>query len=139
MKTATNTLNRTIQKGIGVLVAGIFLLSCTAQAKSHKVMAGPNFVAEAALLAPAVPGEADFNDIPPIPMSLSPISFLAPVTPMEASFSDTVPDNPLPVQMIRSFAPVNPGQADFMDTILPNPLEGLTPFVPWEAMFMDGI
>lgn len=95
--------------------------------------------AELKVLAPILPGEADFSDNDIAPSSVPASSSLAPVTPKEASFEDSDLDDLQ--SLILDLAPVTPSEADFMDTDTSLNLEviNLQPVLPIEAPFEEHV
>ena len=88
-------------------------------------------------LAPVIPNEADFNDVPVLPVYND--SALHPAIPSEASFNDSLTTVKVNPEQIYLLNPVLPAEATFEpgDTIACN--VNLTPALPDTATFNDVI
>lgn len=96
-----------------VILAVILLQAGTATAGNPKMVAGLKAVFVVTSLAPVMPKEADFNDIP---LAINePYAALQPVAPKEASFEDSGMDAYKSLELIRSLVPVPPAEADYTD------------------------
>jgi hypothetical protein len=137
MKT-TITFSRTILTPALILFAAVCLLVDPASAKNPLAPVTPRVVFDVAALAPSLPKEADFSDIPPLYSDL--ITALAPVAPKEATFDDSSTEG-TGILILKSLRPLTPREADFIDSeVHPTPdSEYLEPILPEEASFDDTI
>ena len=96
-------------------------------------------LADLKVLAPVIPGEADFSDNDLAPASVPASITLAPATPKEAGFEDSDLDDLK--SLILDLAPVTPSEADFMDTETSMSFEvnNLQPVLPIEASFEEHV
>jgi hypothetical protein len=87
-------------------------------------------------LAPSVPSEADFNDIPPANRTL--FNTLTPRVPNTASFEDSEFNMIDTKALLQKLAPETPKEAGFEDTGSTISLEKvLSPILPAEADFEE--
>jgi hypothetical protein len=121
-------------KASTILIAAVFALSVNVLfANSKRFIETPVTLSNSSIsitsLAPATPGEADFEDA----VVVNELAALAPVAPAEATFEEI----PYEMQSITDLAPTTPAVADFDDAaeILPLDLVALAPVTPAEADF----
>jgi hypothetical protein len=121
-------------KASTILIAAVFALSVNVLfANSKRFIETPVTLSNSSIsitsLAPATPGEADFEDA----VVVNELAALAPVAPAEATFEEI----PYEMQSIIDLAPSTPAVADFDDAaeILPLDLVALAPVTPAEADF----
>ena len=86
-----------------------------------------------ALLAPATPAEATFEDLNE---ATTTAFMLSPVSPVEADFSDAISETTI---NITTLAPVTPSEADFNSDDETTTVSELAPVTPSVADFSDGI
>jgi hypothetical protein len=137
MKTTTK-FSRTILTPAMILFAAVCLLMDQASAKKPLSPVTPKVVFDVAALAPVLPKEANFYDIPPVYSAL--ITALAPVAPREATFDDSSTEG-TGTLMMKSLQPLTPREADFIDSEVHPAFDSeyLEPILPEEASFDDTI
>jgi hypothetical protein len=93
----------------------------------------------AAMLMPAIPVQAIFEDVAEVHSALDNLSTLMPVIPMIADFDDGAPATEI---SLLNLAPVTPAEADFEDETgvdSASSLMDLAPVTPLEADFEDHV
>ncbi len=136
------TTNMITMKTIYTLVAflGLQFNSIYATANSGETPTMTKYAAafiSGAMLTPATPQEALFEDLTELPVVMPGVSELTPSIPMMADFSDGAPDAETSTLIL---APVTPIEADFEDgneTLSASPTKTLAPVTPADADFAD--
>jgi hypothetical protein len=92
-----------------------------------------------ALIAPATPAEASFEDLDEFNAALINLSLLAPVITLVADFNDSAPEASA---IVTDLSPVTPLVAEFEEvniTSIASPDQQLAPVTPAEAVFEESI
>ena len=116
------------------ILATIFALSMNVLFASNDGAAVINSMTSSTFtaLAPATPAEATFEEVN---VATANAFILAPVSPMEADFSDAVSETTID---ITTLAPVTPSEADFASDDEITNVSVLAPVTPSVADFSDG-